>query len=99
MFSMELKTPQVTNTSMQTAVNARFFQRELGIIAGRPSLSWRPHQKMNTGMSTIDMMRIASVSAFLVLDASAARTLQMGQFAHTQKRKRLTQRHRTSLPM
>jgi len=56
---MALKTPQVIKTPMQTVVKMRLRHTEFGIMAGRPSFSCRPTQKMKVGISAREIKRVA----------------------------------------
>lgn len=72
---MALKTPHVTKTLMHTLVKTLLRQRELGMIAGRPSLSCRPHQKTNVGIRTKEVTKSAIVPASLMFETSAVKIL------------------------
>lgn len=49
--------------------------RELGIIAGRPRRSCRPHQNMNAGMSAIAIVRVAIVDGSRIVEVLPVRVL------------------------
>ena len=62
-------------TARQMDVKARFFQMELGIMAGFPRRSWRPTQKTKRGRRASAMLRIMMFGVSLSLDVLAVRML------------------------
>lgn len=76
-FSKELNVPQMMNTAMQTIEKLWFFQRELGMMAGRPDFSCRCIQRMNAGIRANPTIRRAMMRGEWmseVLPVKAART-------------------------
>lgn len=76
-FSNELKVPQMMKTAMQTIEKLWFFQRELGIMAGRPAFSCRSIHRMKAGMSANPTIKSAMMRGEWmseVLPVKAART-------------------------
>ena len=75
-YWQETETAHATATAMQMHVNMVFFQSELGMIAGRPSFSWRPTQNMKAGMRATAVqssVRFAGSRSFDVLPVTALR--------------------------
>jgi hypothetical protein len=75
-------------------VNDRFFQRELGIMAGFPCFSCHATQATNSGMSAMAMLSIIIIGTSFSLDVLAVRILLRGKLDSFIHGVWLTQRRR-----
>ena len=74
--SVALKAPHARKTSMQMLVKTLFRHSELGIMAGRPSFSCRPTQKVNAGIRATAIDRHAMLVGDLMPETLPVRTLE-----------------------
>ncbi len=70
-----LSTAHESISMRQIDVKAEFLQRELGIMAGLPSLSCRPTQKMKAGTRRSEMVRRVILDASRMLETLAVMDL------------------------
>lgn len=86
-------------TARQIVVKVLLRQSEFGIMAGRPSRSWRPTHRMNTGIKANEMLRRAMLEGSLISEVLPVIVLEcaVSKLCHSRSERPHTQIHMRAL--